>query len=183
MPALIPIEQLERLRRETWQGEDGATRLSQELYALLDADLPIESTTPVTLTQADPTQPVLTVIPSTDPDAVPATNVSGSGGGSSSTDPSSFSPTAQPGSTGLNPLILYGVVQGKISGNVYSVTCWMKSPTGPPLGNYPVTQGQMDPTETISSGTVVPCVMAFLKKSGSQTVIDSMWMQVPVFTS
>ncbi len=181
MGALIPIEQLERIRRENWQGEDGATRLAQELYCLLGADLPIVSSSPLTLNQTDPTVPVLTVNPSADPNAVPATNVSGGGGGGVDPTNITFSPAAAPGSLPSTlPMVLYGIVQGKIGGQVYSVRCWMKSTSSTPMGTYPVTCGQIDPTDVLPNLTEI-LVWVALRKQGTQTVVDEMRMIAPLF--
>lgn len=156
MPALIPIEQLERLRRENWQGEDGATRLSQEMYALLGADLPIDVSSNVTIHQQDPSLPALQIIPSTDPNAVPAVVFPGGGGGGGLSPTTIVFPSTPPADAlpVALPVVLYGVVQSG-SGHTYVVRCWMGDPAAfSPIGDLSCFQSQIDATETIPAGTV-----------------------------
>jgi len=183
---ILPDEQLERLRRKSWLGPNGAELLSQELYAMFVSEGPITITSPVTFEQTG-NAPAVTITPNPrpTPDTLPALDAPGGGGsGGGGVNPAdidfgSFGTPDQNGLTTTTPIVLYGVVQSKVGGQVYLVRCWLGDPsTSPILGNFNCTHGQIDPDDTIPSGThcLVWCSI------GTGFVVSAMRIVTPVFS-
>lgn len=145
----------ERLIRTKWKGVQS---FAEEVWSLLQGDLPITQNAPVTITQTNPNDPrsPLTIDLPADAsgpgititrgsDTVTLGNFSptdgGSGGGGgdinlggidlASLDWPGQDPTTSDAATpdpSDNPFTLYGVVQDQIGGNQYNVAVWAVSP-------------------------------------------------------
>lgn len=179
-----------RLLRTKWKNAD---LLAKELATIFRTDQDIELTEPLTITENGNKAPITIIQRGDSP--WPAINVIRG----DETIPINFTPGTSGGGLDLggvpteggdpegvpipsnNPITLVGVVQSKVSGNVYAVKCYAKDPAGgAAFGVFNVTQGQIDPDDTIPPGTVVT-VIAFPVTNSSTTTIASAWMQVPVF--
>lgn len=79
-----------------------------------------------------------------------------------------------------NPIMLYGEVVSKTSGQTYDVNVWAKSPNGPRIGRIPVRFTMVDPSEEIPSGTPCP-VIIFPGISGAGRVVLDAVGHVPTF--
>lgn len=189
MGALIDPEQAERLRRTNW-GHPATNLAMQELYAMFTSDAPYNGPVininqtggPVINIIGDGTDPPITTGPPilpgnpTNPSTTPVT------GGTS--NPSAEIDESPPiGLPAAFPLLGWGIVQSKVSGNVYVVDVYLNNPASSvALGTMNVVQRQIDPTDTIPAGTEIP-VMLFtvLNPGGLSMKIVSACMQVPVF--
>lgn len=189
MSALLSVQQIERLRRKTWQS---ASELAEEIYAMLTSDDPYRGPTINIEQQGD--GPVINIIPSdsggdpitsgppinpgdpTNPDTTPVT-----GGGGLPGEPGDTTIIENPALPANFPLCGWGIVQSKVSGNVYLVDIYLGNPTSAPLiGSLNVVQRQIDTTDEIPAGTET-MVMLTTSIVNNQIVITAGTMQVPVF--
>lgn len=145
----------ERLIRTKWKGVQS---FAEEVWSLLQGDLPITQNAPVTITQTNPNDPrsPLTIDLPADAsgpgititrgsDTITLGNFSPSGGGGSggggdinlggidlgSLDWPGQDPTTADAATPApsdNPFTLYGLVQDQIDGSLYNVAVWAVSP-------------------------------------------------------
>jgi hypothetical protein len=180
MAQILTDEELDSILREKYAGPNGALRLAQNLISIFGATHPDGQTVdgPITFRQPRADVPALVVEPF--PNAtVPALAGGGGGGGETpaQVDFSDFGTPDPAGVTQAFPIVLYGIVQGKVGGAVYQVTCYFGPTSGPPLGTFQVTQGQIDPASTIPSGTEVLVWCSV----GSGFKVGEMRMVVPVF--
>jgi hypothetical protein len=173
------------------------TNFSQEVYALLCGKIPITQDAPVTINNGA-NGPALTINQAAD-SPFPAITVNrggetftfGSPGGTTGgttggidlgtiTFPGSTNdPNAVPNASDT-PFPLWGVVGNKVAGSVYKVTVYAKDPaTSPAIGVFDVTQGLIDPDDTIPAGTPT-LVLIFPGVVGTQRTVKKAMMQVPV---
>lgn len=173
--------------RERYPGPNGARRLAENLVTVFSKGYPNGQIVrgPVTFVQADPNAPAISVVPYPGPVpglpgsvAVPPT--SGPIGGGGGLDPNTVIYPIIVNEAGKGktfPFTMIGQVQSG-SGQSYVVRCWMLDPlTSPPLGDFPCTQQQIAPTETIPAGTICT-VVCFVNDDNE---ITSMQLTVPVF--
>lgn len=180
MAFLLTDDDLASLLREKFAGPSGAQRLSQVLVAIFGTERPDGVTVdgPVTIRQPSADVPALNLEPY--PGAtVPALSGGGGGGGGGVTpaDVDFGTPADPAGQPQSFPFVMYGIIQGG-SGNNYTVRCWMTDPSsGAPLGDFPCLQDQIDPSETIPSGThcLVWCSL------GTGFHVGAMRLTVPVY--
>lgn len=178
----------ERIIRTQWRS---VQELADELYAIFRGNAPIISSGPVLLTP-DPGVPAIQITQATS-DPTPPITVNGkpitAGGGGGGTDLGDITwvgqnpgdgPNATPPPSD-NPIVLWGLVVGKLSVNTYSVRCWAKNPdTSPPIAVLSVQQGLIDADDVIPTGTPVVVVAFPGTVLGVRTIVKAV-MQVPVF--
>lgn len=186
-----------RIIRTKWKEP---VTLSQELYALLSKPLKIEPSQIVINQSADATTPPI-VINQPPGSTIPPFQINrgdqtvdlgslggGSGGGGGIDLGDIEFPEQDPGDreqavppSALNPIPLHGRVTGKTGGRTYSVRCWAKNPNVyPSLGVLPVEFPDVDPDDTIPSGTRCPVIM-FPKEVFGVISPDFSIGYVPVF--
>lgn len=107
----------------------------------------------------------------------------GSSGGGGVDLASIYFPNQQLGSVPFpqdNPVMLYGEIVSKTSGQTYEVNVWAKSPLGPKIGRIPVRFTMVDPDEEIPAGTPTP-VLIFPATVGAGRVVGDAIGFVPAF--
>ena len=190
MGALIDAEQAERLRREGWNGPKGTKRLSEELHLLFTSDAPYNGDT-INLTQnggpviniiTDGSGPPITQGPPVRPGqpANPVTTPISGGGVPPADDVDQGDAGTFPAAI---PLAGWGIIQGKVSSNTYSVNVYIQNPaSAAPLATMNIEQRQIDSSEEIPAGTEVPVTLwTVLTGGGTGLRVVSGTMQVPVF--
>ena len=184
--------QRDRLLRNEWKGPNGASQLSQELFAIFGIDTvqfdgpvkivanpnePFNQTPPLTITLPPG------VVGSTTPPIVANsgnTNISiGGGGGSTSTTIDNLFPPAAPTDKTPAPFTMIGQIASG-TGSSYTATAYPRGLNGASY-TVPVTQLPIAAGETIPAGTWV-LIAAFPYQSGN-TYLADYYMQTPVYLS
>lgn len=190
MSSILSVEQIERLRRKSW---NSANELAEEIYSALMSPDPYRGP-PLNLEQSgdgpiiniinEGDGPVITTGPPVVPgdpyspdDNPPAT---GGGGALPIDDVDQGAPGDLPAAI---PLAGWGIVQSKVSGNVYLVDVYIGNPvSSAPLATMNITQRQIDPADEIPAGTEIPVTLfTVLTGGGTGLRVVSGCMQVPVF--